>query len=380
MKKIILIIAVISLTILLFLKLDSDTANVPIDSPAKTPSPTQTSVDPAQNIIPEKPPALQTFKLSEPAQAKTLENEYHVFQTFNNCGPASLSMVFSYFGINKSQKELGQELRPYQNPRGDNDDKSVTLEELSRKSEEYGFVAYYRPNGNIELLKLFIAYDIPVIVKTLTKENEDIGHYRVVKGYDDTTREIIYDDSFQGKNLRFSYESFNKIWEKFNFEYLVIIPKDKVMIAEAIIGEDKDINKAWEKAAKNARELVEKYPENIFYRFNLSVALYNTGAFQESVAEFEKVESKLPFRTLWYQIEPIQAYFALSDYERVFYLTDEILNNYNKAFSELYLIRGEIYKIRGDAAAAKNEFEKAVFYNINLTSAKEALDSLQLQQ
>ena len=132
------------------------------------------------------------------------------------------------------------------------------------------------------------------------------------------------------------------------------------MIAEAIIGEDKDINKAWGKAAKNARELVEKYPENIFYRFNLSVALYNTGAFQESVAEFEKVESKLPFRTLWYQIEPIQAYFALGDYERVFYLTDEILNNYNKAFSELYLIRGEIHKIRGDAPAAKNEFEKAL--------------------
>ena len=376
MKKIILIIAIILLAILLFLKLDSDTANAPIDLPAKTPSPTQTSVDPVQKIIPEKPPALQTFKLSEPAQAKTLENEYHVFQTFNNCGPASLSMIFSYFGINKSQKELGRELRPYQNPRGDNDDKSVTLEELSKKSEEYGLAAYHRPNGNIELLKLFITYDIPIIVKTLTKENEDIGHYRVVKGYYDTTREIIYDDSFQGKDLRLSYESFNKIWEKFNFEYLVIIPKDKVMIAEAIIGEDKDINKAWGKAAKNARELVEKYPENIFYRFNLSVALYNTGAFQESVAEFEKVESKLPFRTLWYQIEPIQAYFALGDYERVFYLTDEILNNYNKAFSELYLIRGEIHKIRGDAPAAKNEFEKAVFYNTSLASAKEALDSL----
>ena len=381
MKKFILIIAVISLAFFLFLKLDSDTANAPIDFPPEAPSPAQTPVvDSTREIILEKPPVPQTFKLNEPARAKTLENEYHVFQTFNNCGPASLSMVFSYFGINKSQKELGQELRPYQNPRGDNDDKSVTLEELSQKSKEYGFAAYHRPNGNIELIKFFITYDVPVIVKTLTKENEDIGHYRVVKGYDDTTGEIIYDDSFQGKNLKFSYESFNEIWEKFNFEYLVIIPKDKVMITEAIIGEDKDTNKAWERAAKNARELAEKYPENIFYRFNLSVALYNTGAFQESVAEFEKVEDKLPFRTLWYQIEPIQAYFALGDYERVFYLTDRILNNYNKAFSELYLIRGEIYKIRGDAAAAKEEFEKAVFYNTGLASAKEALNSLELQQ
>ena len=54
---------------------------------------------------------------------------------------------------------------------------------------------------------------MPVIVKTLTKINEDIGHYRIVKGYDDATGEIIYDDSFKKKNLRFSYNSFNKLWK-----------------------------------------------------------------------------------------------------------------------------------------------------------------------
>ena len=76
-------------------------------------------------------------------------------------------------------------------------------------------------------------------------------------------------------------------------------------------------------------------------------------AHSESADEFEKAENKLPFRALWYQTEPIQAYFALGNYERVFYLTDKILNNHNKAFSELYLIRGEIYKIQGDMASAK---------------------------
>ena len=125
------------------------------------------------------------------------------------------------------------------------------------------------------------------------------------------------------------------------------------MIAEAIIGRDLDEKKAWERASGKARELAEKYPEDIYYRFNLSVALHNTGAFQESADEFEKAENKLPFRALWYQTEPIQAYFALGNYERVFYLTDKILNNHNKAFSELYLIRGEIYKIQGDMASAK---------------------------
>ena len=62
---------------------------------------------------------------------KILPNDYHVFQTFNNCGPAALSMELSYYGINISQQELVQDLRPYQNPQGDNDDKSVTLDELA---------------------------------------------------------------------------------------------------------------------------------------------------------------------------------------------------------------------------------------------------------
>src|SRR3989344_8765835 len=72
--------------------------------------------------------------------SKVLPGTYHVFQTFNNCGPAAFSMALSYYGINETQQTLGQMLRPYQNQVGDNDDKSVTLEELAKKGEEYGFI------------------------------------------------------------------------------------------------------------------------------------------------------------------------------------------------------------------------------------------------
>lgn len=68
---------------------------------------------------------------------------------------------------------------------------------------------------------------------------------------------------------------------------------------------------------------------------------------------------------LWYQIEPILAYQRLKDYKRVFQLTDKILNNYNRAFSELYYIRGEIFQEQGKRVLAKTEFEKAIFYNEN---------------
>ena len=137
-----------------------------------------------------------------------------------------------------------------------------------------------------------------------------------------------------------------------------------------------DEKKAWQKAVENAENELKANPNNVVSRFNFSVALYNIGEYERSTQEFEKVESQLPFRTLWYQIEPIKAYFELGNYQRVFAITDKVLNNYNRAFSELYLIRGEIYKRQENIELARQEFEKAVFYNQNLKKAHEALQSV----
>ena len=42
--------------------------------------------------------------------------------------------------------------------------------------------------------------------------------------------------------------------------------------------------------------------------------LYYLGEREQSATAFEKVEARLPLRTLWYQIEPIQNYFDLGGY------------------------------------------------------------------
>src|SRR3990167_10565658 len=138
------------------------------------PSNTLISLSPIPSDFPTPTPT-PTITLEQPTANKVLSNDYHVFQSFNNCGPAALSMALSYYGINESQQKLGQDLRPYQNPQGDNDDKSVTLSELAEKSKEFGFVPFHRPNGDFEKIKYFIASDIPVITRTWTKPNEDIG-------------------------------------------------------------------------------------------------------------------------------------------------------------------------------------------------------------
>jgi tetratricopeptide (TPR) repeat protein len=301
-------------------------------------------------------------------ETKILASNVYYHQTFNNCGPASLAMLLAYYNISETQDKLGQELRPYQHPRGNNDDKSVTLDELAEKAESYNLISYHRPNGNIDLIRKFIAQDIPVLTRTWLKANEDIGHYRIVKGYDDLTKELVQDDSLKDKNLRYSYEDFNDLWEKFNYEYLIFVPPEKRNMAETILGEDIDKKTAWQKAVDHAQKELLKNPNDIHARFNLSVAYYYVGDNEKSVAEFAKVEKQLSARTLWYQIEPIEAYYELKQYARVFSITDKILNNNNRAFSELYFLRGQIYLAQDKKEDAKNEFTKAVLYNSNFSN------------
>src|SRR3989344_6712896 len=270
-----------------------------------------------KNILPQPPKPSPTPPSIQVPVSKTLNNTYHIFQTFNNCGPAALSMALSYYGINKTQAELGQQLRPYQIPGGDNDDKSVTLDEVAEKSKEFGLIPYLRPGGNNEIIKKFIASDIPVITRTWLKQNDDIGHYRIIKGYDDNTGEFIQDDSLQGKNLRYRYNAFDRIWDKFNYVYLVLVPEEKQKLAEQILGEDLNETTAWLKAVNLSNEKLAENPNDITARFNLSVAYYRLGDYEKSVEEFENVENQLSFRVLWYQIEPVLSYYELEDYDRV---------------------------------------------------------------
>jgi hypothetical protein len=361
MKKLsILLILLVSSGSVYYLTWRNMTPDWPRDLPLSTVSPSSSPIS---------PPALLP-------SSKILENEYHIFQTFNNCGPAALSMTLSYFGFNKTQQELGQSLRPYQNPQGDNDDKSVTLHELATKAEEFGLISYHRPNGSSELIKQLIVLDLPVMTRTLLNEHDDIGHYRVIKGYDEATREFIQDDSLQGHNLRYTYSLFNRLWSVFNYEYLVLTPPDKVNAVEAILGDNVDKKTAWKHAADSAREALRVNGDAVYSRFNLAVALYYLGEHEQAAVEFEQVEVLLPFRALWYQIEPIQTYYELGDYQRVFEMTEAIFDRQNRAFSELHVIRGDSYQQLGRFEDARREYEKAVFFNSHLVDAQEKLTGL----
>jgi len=322
----------------------------------------------------QEPEASSIYKT--PGNYALLDNPKHVYQTFNNCGAATLSMILSGLGENVSQKELGDKMRPHQNPDGDNDDKTIFTYEFVDWAKRYGFESAGRVNGDIELLKTLTANGIPVVVKTWLKVGEDIGHFRIVRGFDEAKQVILQDDSYDGPNKRISYYDFLSMWQPFNYAYIIVYTPNQAGLVEAIIGEEIQEGVDWQNALARAKKEAELDPENIYPLFNMSTSYYHLGDYQNSVSSFESVESRLPRRMLWYQIEPIRAYRQLGNYGRVFQITENVLANGNRAYSELYQVRGEIYLSQGNVEAARAEFEKALFYNENFEEAKFALDNL----
>ena len=311
-----------------------------------------------------------------PGSYALLDNPKQVYQTFNNCGAATLSMILSGLGENVSQKELGDKMRPHQNPKGDNDDKTIFTYEFVDWAKRYGFESVARVNGDIELLRTFTANGIPVVVKTWLNVGEDIGHFRIVRGFDEGKQVIIQDDSYHGPNKKISYFDFLSMWQAFNYAYMIVYTPEQVELVAAIIGKDLEEGVDWQNALTRAQKESELDLENVYPHFNMSTSYYHLGDYQNSVSAFEKVEDRLPRRMLWYQIEPIQSYFELGDYGRGFSITDNILENGNRAYSELYQLRGEIYLLQGNTEKAKEQFELALSYNENFAPAREALEPL----
>lgn len=296
-----------------------------------------------------------------------------ISQSFNNCGPASLSMLLSMYGTEVPQAELAEKMRPFNNPFGGVDDKSTFPEEFVTQTNAYGYSGLHRANGSELMMKQFVAHDIPVIVRTWLALDDDIGHYRIIKGYDDARRVFIQDDSYQGANLAYSYKDFLTMWKPYNFEYVVVYPKDKEAIVKAIVGENSDEKVSWQNALTKAEDDLKNNPDDTYARFNVVTASYHVGNIQRTIEEFEKVEDKLASKTLWYQLEPFEAYLQNKDYEKLFRLTDNVLNSGNIAYSELYYLRGLAYREQGKNGEAEAEFAKAYEYNKNFDTVKSAL-------
>lgn len=134
------------------------------------------------------------------------------------CGPASLKILLSYYGIEKTEKELAR-LCKTKNDLGTND------KGIKEAAEYLGFKVIIKNNSSFKDMEAWLKKDIPVIVNWFTRGRADYtdsdvadGHYSVVSGLDD--KFIYLQDPEIGKIRKLEREDFMKVWFDFKGKYI----------------------------------------------------------------------------------------------------------------------------------------------------------------
>ena len=232
-------------------------------------------------------------------------------------------------------------------------------------------------NGNVALIKTLISNGFYVVIEDTLHPNEDIGHTTIIRGFDDDQGVLIADDSYLGTGITYPYEEFDeKQWKPFNHEYLPVYTKDKEDVLKSIVGDNWDELVMFQNAIDRNNEAILKNPKDMYAWFNLGTSYFGLADYENAKTAFERSrELGWPMRQLWYQIQPVQNYNKIGEYQKALELADLGLRS-NDSFAELHLEKAIAYKGLGNAGAAKTEIEKALVFAPNLKVARDYLAAL----
>jgi hypothetical protein len=360
-----------------------ETDQVELDLPPVSQETTSNKVIPAAIILAEDslspeqnqqlPSATQVTPLPVSNQVQ-LTGFTHQWQTWNNCGPATITMYMSHFGRPETQVEAAPFLKP------NRDDKNVSPYELAAYVRTTGLQAIVRRGGTIDQLKRFLSNNLPVMAETwLIHDGDGLGHYRLITGYDDATGQFNTFDSLSGPDYKVSYEQFDADWRVFNRLYIVIYSPEQAETATAIIGENMDNTTMYERLLSIAQADAQADSTDTIAYFNQGEALTRLGRYQEAVAAFDQARQLgLHWRRLWYQFTPFEAYYAVGRYQDVLDLTEATLKG-TGGLEEAYYYHGLALHATGQPGAVE-DFQAALEYNPLFNPAAEALSVLLADQ
>jgi len=312
----------------------------------------------------------------------------HEYQQFNNCAPASLSMVMSYWGWTGSQFET----RLYLRPNFETDDKNVNPFEIVDYVEKNTQLdALWRAGGDLTLLKRLLAAGFPVLIEKGLDPHDDawLGHYQIISGYDDARSRFLVYDSYEGPPEAWgvSYDVIAQYWRHFNYVYVVVFPPEQSAEVNSILGIQSDPRQNFQYAADlalaEANSLTGR--EQFFAWFNRGTDLIHlqdyAGAAQAYDTAFTLYAAlpleERPWRLLWYQDGPYAAYYHTGRYQDVINLAHSTLINVDKpVLEETYYWRGMAKLALGDQAGAVEDLQRAASLNPNSTPAVEELQRI----
>ncbi|MBA3534551.1 MAG: C39 family peptidase [Ardenticatenales bacterium] len=314
------------------------------------------------------PTPLSLFVAARP-QGK-LAGIRHEYQGWNNCGPATLAMNLSYFGRSETQAETAPFLKP------NKDDKNVSPHEMLAYARSIGYDGQVVVGSDLKLLRTLVTNELPVIVESwyIPDPNDEMGHYLLLTGYDQET--VTFFDSYHGPDVQENAVHFDQLWKVFNRTAVVIWPPEKAEVAQAILGDLTNTQVMHERALATAHAEVNSNPQDKFAWFNLGSSLTALGDSENAVKAFTTARSlQLPWRMLWYQFTPYEAYYAQGNHQELINLATATLQGADN-LEESYYWRGRAYAALGQTDAARRDLQQALDLNPTFIPAQESLTML----
>jgi len=280
----------------------------------------------------------------------------------NYCAPSTLAMGLSYWGWRGSREDVARVIKPYK------EDYNVMPYEMENFTlSNAGLQSITRIGGTSDLLKSLVAGGFPVLIEKgvylldLANKVSWMGHYNLVTGYDDANGEFIVQDAYLGADHRFKYQALENEWRSFNYLFMVIYTPEKEQTLMDIIGQYKDEDVANRKAYEIATLEISNFTD-----INQFFAWYNRGtsmvklkdfngaaeAFDQAFAIYQTLpEDTRPFRMVWYQTGPYQAYYYTNRFQDVINLADVSLSVANHPGLE----ESNYWRAMGYSAIGKNK-------------------------
>jgi tetratricopeptide (TPR) repeat protein len=245
-----------------------------------------------------------------------------------------------------------------------------------------------RVQGDTNRLKALLAAGIPVLVETWyePKPNDGMGHYRLIVGYDDAGKYWIAYDSYDShgikrgdpyQGIRLDYKSFDQLWKVFNRTYIPIYDEGRAAAVEAVLGADMDTQAMHERSLARNLAAVKANPKDNFAWFNAGSDYVALGNYEAAAKAYDTARRlKLPWRMLWYQFGPFEAYYNVGRHKEVISLADATIKTAVND-EELFYWKGLAQQALGDIAAAKASLSQAVKLRASYVEAVNALAAIE---
>ena len=298
----------------------------------------------------------------------------HTWQKWNNCGPSTAVMALSSFGILRDQLAAASELKP------DREDTNVSPDELAAYIQRQGLQTHIGFGAERNLARRLIAAGLPVIAEQWIDVDGrgQMGHYRVLSGYDDASQSFITQDSYYGPNKPYSYAEIEAMWRPFLGIYVVPYLPEQAGLLQNALGSDADPNAMWQRVVQAQEAWVAAESGNAWAHFALGEARSKTGQHGPALEAFDQANALgLPFRTYWYQFGYYESSFAAGRHESLIGHADATIQSMQgENLEESHYWRAKSLRALGRDEEARAGFNRALEFNPNFEPARAALSEM----